>query len=239
MLTIDRVEADEQSEVLALLNGARQWLHDNDVDQWPCEFTPERLGTDFVDMFIVRENGSPVACIRISPEPDRVFWNDTDAEQPAMYLSRMAVTEHGRGLGELMWRWAVDYAHQLGYLYMRLDCRRDNIGLQRYYASRGWKYVRTVEAEGRFSGALFQRDAVPDVGAWIALQPSRQPGGWLDPGTPVVVDGHGQGEVVSVQGHDDELNGLGEPDGEMPGRYLVRLDDGTQVAAERSEVHAG
>jgi len=54
----------------------------------------------------------------------------------------------------------------------QLDAWRDNEGLHAYYRDRGFTHLRTVEAEGRRSGALFQRPAgqVQGIGPSLAVR---------------------------------------------------------------------
>jgi GNAT superfamily N-acetyltransferase len=245
MLTIERAHADDMPVILGLLNNARRWLAENGISQWPNEFRAECFAPyiGHGEMWIVRDEKAPVATMRLSFDADPAFWTATEAGDLAAYVSRFAVRDHGTGIGELLARWATDKAARLGYKYVRLDCRRDNARLQEYYRSRGWEYLRTVEAPGRFSGALFQRPAVADLEARSAFARPPTPGGWLDPGAPVHVDRKGTGLILAIDpGWDENGPIVQEYDNpgysRMPG-YLVQLDSGGQVVTvERSEVHA-
>jgi GNAT superfamily N-acetyltransferase len=246
MMTIDRADMDEAGIVAGLLNGARAWLHATGLEQWPNEFTRESVTRMMVrgGVWIVRDGDRPVATVTLTPEADPAFWNSAEAEAPAMYVSGLAVASPGQhsGLGELVLRWAGDYALQLGYPMLRLDARRDNPGLHEYYARRGWRYIRTVAAPGRFSGALFDKPADSDAEARAALPPLTVHHGWFDEGTPVTVAGRGPGVVLTIEPGWSEYGSdlqVDDPGGltRIPG-YMVRLESGELVSVGRSEVSA-
>jgi GNAT superfamily N-acetyltransferase len=246
MKTIDRAAMDEAGQVAGLLNGARAWLHASGIDQWPNEFTSGRVIRSMVrgGVWLVRDGAVPVATITLTPEADPAFWNAAEAKTTAMYVSGMAVASPGghTGLGELMLRWAGDYALRLGYPLLRLDARRDNPALHRYYTGRGWRHIRTMEAPGRFSGALFDKPAAADPDARAALPPLMVHYGWFDEGAPVTVAGHGPGVVATLEpgpGDFDSGLQLADPGGvaTITG-YTVRLDSGELVSAQQREVTA-
>lgn len=64
-------------------------------------------------------------------------------------------------LGDAILNWASLRAAAAGKKWIRLDTRRDNTGLHRYYLRRGFEHVRTVFPPRwrTESGALFQRPA--------------------------------------------------------------------------------
>jgi acetyltransferase (GNAT) family protein len=246
MMTIARAEMPDLPDVLTLLNGAADWLHSRGVDQWPHEFTAERMarGVAMAETWLVRdENGVPAGTMRLTTDADPDFWTADEAAEGALYLSGLAITREHAGLGALMLRWAADYAAQLGWRWLRLDARRDNTGLHRYYLDRGWRYLRTVNAPWRFSGALFDLPARADLDARAAFGRYRC-GGWLEPGERVKVRGHGRGTVSALYPPDPESGAAALPSGSeagelasMPG-YWVRLDDGPEVLAPRDAVSA-
>lgn len=246
MITIDRALPADADDVTALLNNAAAWLHSRGVAQWPRPFTAERTTAAMVrgSVYLVRDSqGAPIATGRLSPEADRAFWTEDEAAEMAMYVSGLAVDREHAGLGALLLRWLTDRAAQLSYRWVRLDCRRDNEQLHRYYLDRGWQHVRTVTAAGRHSGALFQRPAVPDLAARSAFGRTPAPGGWLDLGTRAIVAGRGPGTITAFYPPAPEsgmfdASSIGDADwSALPG-YWVQLDDGPEVRVERADVTA-
>lgn len=173
MMTIERATRADLPEVLQVLNEAAAWLHSRGLDQWPDGFGPERIGpmVDRREVWIACDGGRPVGTMTISGEADPDFWTVAESRQPAVYVSKLAITrdETGSGLGALLLRWATDYAARIGCEWIRLDAWRTNEGLHAYYQRQGWDHVRTVSLPYRRSGALFQRPAVPDLEAREAL----------------------------------------------------------------------
>jgi GNAT superfamily N-acetyltransferase len=168
-MTIERATAADLPEVLALLNGAAAWLHSRGLDQWPHGFTVGRIGPMIArrEVWIARDGGRPVGTVTISGEADLDFWTAAESREPAVYVSKLAVSraDAGAGLGALLLRWAVDYAARIGCDWARLDAWRTNDQLHAYYRRQGWEQMRIVRLPHRRSGALFQRPAVPDLEA--------------------------------------------------------------------------
>jgi hypothetical protein len=242
MMTIARAEGADVTDVLRLLNGAAAWLHERGIDQWPHGFTAGQIGprVAMAEVWLVRgDDGQAAGTMRLTAEADPDFWTPAEAAEGALYVSGLAVDRARAGLGALMLRWAADHADQLGWRWLRLDARRDNAGLHRYYLERGWRHLRTVTAPGRFSGALFQIPAAADREARRAFGRYR-PGGWLAAGDRVTVSGQGRGTVSSLypplpESGEAALYGL-EPSA-APG-YRVQLDNGCDILTERRYVKA-
>jgi len=245
MMAIGRATVDDLGVVLGVLNEAAAWLHGRGLDQWPDGFGAARIGPYIArgEVWLVRDDdGRAVATVRLTAEADPAFWTAAERAELALYMSNLAIvrTRAGAGLGALVLRWAGDYAARLGYAWVRADAWRTNARLHAYYRGHGWEHLRTVTVPGRRSGALFQRPVGSDLQARAAFAPPRPPGGWLAPGDRVTVCGHSIGTVASVSapgaaygvvpGHGDQ--GVLAV---LPG-YRVRLDDGREIWAARSDV---
>jgi GNAT superfamily N-acetyltransferase len=243
--TIARAGFDDIPDVVQLLNEAARWMAAKGIRQWEHSFSSEHVTEAVVaaELWLVRDADSrALGTMQLSPVADSAFWTPAEAAgYQAMYLSRLATSrrdEHA-GLGALILRWAADFAAQLGYRQLRLDCRRDNAELHGYYVSQGWAYLRTVEVPGRFSGALFSRPTARDPAARAAFRRPR-PGCWLEAGDRVEVEGRGPG-TVQMPWPPPPDSGMFEAlhpasDGELPG-YWIQLDSGgAAVFAERREL---
>lgn len=169
MMTIRRAVPGDLRTVLSILHSVQRWLRSEGNDQWPDgspSLGPVRIGAqiDRGEFWIASQGRDPVAVIALSRESDPDFWSPAETADPAVYISKAAVLRRaaGRGLGSLLLRWAVDRAWDMGAEACRLDVWKTNEKLQAYYRREGWRYLRTEEAPGRNSGALFCRPAERD-----------------------------------------------------------------------------
>lgn len=153
----------ELDAVTALWEQAASWLRRRGIDQWQYPPRQDRIAANIAagECFLVEDGGVAVATITLDKVADSDFWTESEAAEPALYVHRMVVRRDVSGyeLGSAMLDWASEQAEDQGVRWLRLDAWKDNDGLQGYYLSRGFQHVRTVEAAGRFSGALFQRPA--------------------------------------------------------------------------------
>ena len=148
-------------KVVALLDERKQWLHEWGSDQWNTGRAFDDRMANAVgrgDTWLLKDDGASIATLTITSEGDPDFWTAEELRAPALYLGKMAsaVRRSGEGLGSLMLSWAQDWAARSGFYLLRWDVWRTNEQLQDYYRSIGGRYIRTVHAAHRPSGALFQ-----------------------------------------------------------------------------------
>jgi GNAT superfamily N-acetyltransferase len=245
-MTIRRAVPGDLRTVLAILHSAADWLHSRGIEQWPDgspSLGPIAIGGQIErgEFWIVSEDRDPVAVIALSRDGDADFWSPAELEEAAVYVSKAAVLRRmaGRGLGALLLRWACDRIWDMGDDIARLDVWKTNTGLQEYYRRQGWRYLRTVDAPGRNSGALFDHPALRDDGAHWAFTrlgtPRRGPG-LVAAGMPVIVPGD-RGPVAAIctrvardgsAGITGGSHGVGDP----PPLYEVERDGLTWVTHE-------
>jgi ribosomal protein S18 acetylase RimI-like enzyme len=177
MMTIRRAVAGDLRTVLSIVHSVQGWLHRQGHDQWPDgspSLGPVRIGAQIErgEFWIASEDRDPVAVIALSRDGDPDFWTPAELAEPAIYVSKAAVLRRaaGRGIGGTLLRWACDRAFADGIPDVRLDVWKTNLGLQRYYRRQGWQHLRTVEAPGRNSGALFWHPAKAGPGAREAFR---------------------------------------------------------------------
>lgn len=156
-----RAGADDLSEVMALLDERTRWLHERGKEQWNTGRNFETLIVDAIgqrNTWLLRDNDASLATLTLTSDGDTDFWTPEELREPALYLGKMAsaLRRSGEGLGSLMLSWAQDWAARSGFDSLRWDVWRTNNHLQDYYRSIGGRYVRTVQAAGRWSGALFE-----------------------------------------------------------------------------------
>lgn len=247
MMTIRRAVPGDLRTVTSILYAVARWLHRQGHDQWPDgspSLGPVRIGgqIDSGEFWIVSEDRDPLAVIALSPFGDIDFWSPAELAEPAVYISKAAVLRKavGRGLGAMLLRWAVDRAAQEGVDRVRLDVWKTNTGLQDYYRRQGWTYLRTAEADGRNSGALFCRVARLDPEAYEAFTRLETPGGLAGPvtaGMSVIVpadDGPLSATCVRVtrDGSAGIVAGRESGAGDPPAIYIVERGGTEWVARD-------
>ncbi|WP_329021055.1 GNAT family N-acetyltransferase [Streptomyces sp. NBC_01601] len=162
-LTIAPATPKDLETVTGLWEQAGQWLRERGIDQWQYEPRTDRIRENIAagECFLVHDDGIAVATITVDTHADPDFWNAEEAAEDALYVHRMVVRRDASGeeLGSALLDWASTRAEAQGKRWLRLDAWRTNQGLLDYYRARGCDLVRTVTAEGRQSGALFQRPA--------------------------------------------------------------------------------
>lgn len=156
----ERAEITEAEDLLALRERAAAWLAARGVRQWePGEVTLDEVREQIKagQWHVLRENGRPVAALRL-------LWQDDDVwglQSPdAAYVHGLVVAEQrrGAGIGEGLLRWAAGQTLARGRSLVRLDCGEDNDALRQYYARQGFRTVGRRDFAGRwYSVVLLER----------------------------------------------------------------------------------
>lgn len=168
--------------VLAMLDEAAAWLDDKGIRQWPAKFSDVNdwrrariesyISAGHTWMASINDRVAATFTLG-EADPDYAHgW--PDGPETGLYIFRMAVTRSWSGcdLGGRILDWASVRAAEHGRQWLRLDCHRENPGIQAYYEHRGFSRVATListitdgpqPGEGqpytRGSGALYQRPA--------------------------------------------------------------------------------
>lgn len=165
----------EEPDVLTMIGlrtEAEHWLADAGIRQWTPDYAGYgraalRASVDDGVAWVVmdQDNDQVAATMSLSEnESDRSFWRrvpDVDVDD-ALYLGKMIVARAyaGRRIGDQILNWATGQAAIAGKRWLRLDARRDNDRLHRYYLARGFVHVATLEplpGQRTESGWLAQR----------------------------------------------------------------------------------
>ncbi|GII89827.1 GNAT family N-acetyltransferase [Sinosporangium siamense] len=101
------------------------------------------------------------AVVALDDNADTEFWTPADEPGSGLYVHKLAIARRwaGHGVGDALLDWAGLRVVAAGGRWLRLDCSKDNLRLQRYYMGRRFRHLRTVDLPHRASGALFQRPA--------------------------------------------------------------------------------
>jgi GNAT superfamily N-acetyltransferase len=144
---------------------AEDWLAEAGIDQWRDARTRgPALAKWNADISAGRtwivEDQKVLATLTLAPA-DMDFWKASDVPETAVYVAKLITARAAKGsnLGGRLLDWAGLQAREQGRHWVRLDCWRDNIALQRFYLHEGFEHVRTEAPAHRLSGWLGQRSA--------------------------------------------------------------------------------
>jgi len=158
---------DELPVVMGILDECAAWLHSRGIAQWALPQPPHewekmraQIALGHVTLARLEADRSLVGTLRIEWE-DR-FWDDYS--DVAGYVHALAICNHVRGhqIGADLLQWAQGQIAGRGRKYIRLDCWKENAHLRHYYENLGFQYCRDF-TDGKWSGALYEKDAVPRV----------------------------------------------------------------------------
>ncbi|MFF1360669.1 GNAT family N-acetyltransferase [Streptomyces sp. NPDC058297] len=167
MYRIRPASVDDVTTLMELRSEAEDWLQGRGTDQWSDREAGARAiekwraaiddGRTWV---VLDEDDTTLATVSRGPV-DRDFWTDADQPETAFYLYKLIVSRAAAGLniGSLVLDWACQVAALEGRQWVRIDCWRSNLKLQRYYEALGFTHVRTEAPAHRKSGWLAQRPA--------------------------------------------------------------------------------
>lgn len=171
--TIRLASESDLDAMMALRSEAERWMEQAGIEQWVPLHSQQsrRLLVDSVraaEAWVVTEGstGHVVATASLKG-PDLDYWTEADGLDDAVYIYKIIVarSHSGRDLGGAILDWASRRAEEEGRRWLRLDCRRDNVGLHAFYLRHGFELVRIMDEPlrptelPRYTGALFQRPA--------------------------------------------------------------------------------
>jgi GNAT superfamily N-acetyltransferase len=170
---IRRAGPGDLAAVSGLLAQSGTWMNDRGYDAWPADGFPDhRLTPGLVEgtVWLVYDGARPVGTLALDAHPDPEFTApEADAVgvpallSDALVLHRLAVDRDraGEGIGPWMLGWACDHAARTGRKWVVLNCARNAVRLQQFYARHGFRFLVTVTSTGRKSGSLWYALARP------------------------------------------------------------------------------
>ncbi|MFJ5098973.1 GNAT family N-acetyltransferase [Streptomyces sp. NPDC088557] len=151
--------------LMALRIEAEGWLCAAGIDQWRNPQTRgPALAKWLADIEAGRtwavEDGAVLATVTLAPA-DMDFWRPSDDPESGVYVAKLITARSAKGssLGGRLLDWVGSQARSQGKAWVRLDCWRENLALQRFYVNEGFTHVRTEAPAHRLSGWMGQRPA--------------------------------------------------------------------------------
>lgn len=164
-MIIRQAEQSDLEHIVRWRQEAAQWLSDLGSDQWSDvglsdESFLARVQKSIRDgeTWMANYGNRPVGTIAIDEWTDDGLWTPAEVSD-AMFVHRMIIDRDfaGQGIGAALLNQAEQIAASKGKEWIRLDAWTSNMELHRYYESRNFQHVRTVEDHPSPSAALFAR----------------------------------------------------------------------------------
>lgn len=160
VLDIQPASVEDGPIILDLWRQSAKWLQSKGIKQWnPDNFKIEQIAEWLekgANIYLARLDSEVVGTLLII-WTDPLVWDELN-DQDSGYIHRFAVSRQhtGYGIGKLLMDWAENQIRLKGKK-IRLDCMADNIRLNQYYQSRGYRLVRGKKWE-HFSANLYEKN---------------------------------------------------------------------------------
>ena len=146
-MIIRKTNRNDLEGILVIYESARQYmLEQGNPKQWVDGYPDEK--TVLVDIknshhFVCVDGNRLLGCFAFIEGDDPTYkeiikgkWLDNN---PYAVIHRMAVLEHGKGIGSICIEWCVSR-----YGNIRIDTHRDNIPMQRLLVKNGFQYCGVI-----------------------------------------------------------------------------------------------
>jgi ribosomal protein S18 acetylase RimI-like enzyme len=166
-VTVRQAREDDADRIAALLEEVAAWLRQRGMPMWKGdELTLETVSADVSagQFFVVEHGGEVAAAVKFQLE-DPAFWPDVPGGDAA-YVHRLVVGRAyaGRGLAEVLLRWAAERARGLGRRYLRLDCEASRAKLRALYEGFGFRH-HSYRQVGPYYVARYEYPLAEDAAA--------------------------------------------------------------------------
>ena len=138
----------EAAELVAVLNDALAHKHSKSDSAWGQHpFNEEEISGAITtkERYTITLNGTVCGTFVLQERDER--WPRDDKR--ALYIHQFAMNEsaRGQGLGKEVMQWINEQARVRHLDLLRLDYLAENKGLEAYYESHGFRFVRSVTAD--------------------------------------------------------------------------------------------
>lgn len=151
-----RPAKDEEIEyVFNLINERIHWMDKMGINQWnkidywkyyPASYFYIACSEKRLYILMDKELNRIVAVGVLSEKDNR--WND---DKQGIYLHNFVTAIDVKNIGSKFLEYCEEYAISLGKSYMRLDCKKTNDKLNKYYEMHGYVYKESV-IDGEYEG---------------------------------------------------------------------------------------
>lgn len=167
-LGLRRATEHDHDSIVALIDGAADWLRTKNTDQWAQPWPSEQDRSHRIQRdlragktWVATQDQALVATLTADSD-DSPVWPKESRFEPAVYVCRLVVSRShaGEGLGAAFLDWAGLRARQrYGARWVRVDVWTTNHALHTYYRQHGFEfYGLSEEVDDDYpSAALFQK----------------------------------------------------------------------------------
>lgn len=143
-IAIEKASAKNIESIIDIIKERCEWLQNNNIDQWnPSSYLKKYDSTYFLEqlkngneLYVAKINEKVVGVMLIKfKDPD--YWQD---EKEAIYIHHLAsrLDNSGDGVGTILLDYAASLAKKYNKEYIRLDCKKRNDNLNKYYKMNGF-----------------------------------------------------------------------------------------------------
>lgn len=129
------------------------WFIKNNIKQWEIDYYPNKYNNDYFEeqikinkLYVARLNNKVVGAMLLK-KTDSQYWENNDN---AFYIHHLVTSDNCKGLGKILLDYAVDEAKKENKDYLRLDCWKANIKLNKYYEQNGFTYIGSGNNEAYY-----------------------------------------------------------------------------------------
>lgn len=147
-MNIELAKKEDIESIVAILKERCNWLKENNIDQWGDYYYSEKYNANYFNevmqlhkLYVVKQNNEVIG-IFLLKDTDKTYWDNDDS---AYYIHHLATKIGYSGLGKQI----IEFIEKLAKLdskkYIRLDCKKNNDGLNQYYQKQGFIYKGSGE----------------------------------------------------------------------------------------------
>ncbi len=146
-MDIKLAETKDIVSIMNILEERCNWFKENGIDQWSNNYLKKYNEYYFNDvmknhkLYVVKEENNVIGVFLLK-ESDKEYWYNDDS---AYYIHHLATKIGSTGLGTKIIEFIEKIAKENSKKYIRLDCKKSNNELNKYYENHGFKYRGSKE----------------------------------------------------------------------------------------------
>jgi len=139
-----KAKIEDLEEIINLFRERILWFKENDIDQW-TKYLEQHPKAEFEETiknsnyFILKANNKIIASFEVST--DSKLWKDNTTE--AYYIYKLATKVNYKKLGNIIFEICKNIAENNSKDFLRLDCKTDNIKLNKIYENHGFLFKKS------------------------------------------------------------------------------------------------